>query len=140
MEKIGDKLREKRNTKGVGQKILADYLGIDTKSYSRMETGDTQPTIEKLLLLADYYGEEKTTFINSILTDDEKVVISDNKGQFVGFYIYGNILNQGISKEDKAFYIKQIEHSQAYNQILTEEIARLKEENARLRQDKTNNF
>ena len=50
------KLREIRKNRGLTQQMVADHLGCSTVVYSRYETGARQPSIEVILMLADYFG------------------------------------------------------------------------------------
>lgn len=49
------RLAELRKEKGLYQKDVAQLLGIERTTYSRYETGDTQPSHENLVKLADFY-------------------------------------------------------------------------------------
>lgn len=50
------KLREIRKNRKCTQQMVADYLGCSAVVYSRYETGVRQPSIETIILLADYFG------------------------------------------------------------------------------------
>ena len=45
---IAARLKAIRTRKGILQAAIADYLGIDKTAYSRIETGQTQLTINYL--------------------------------------------------------------------------------------------
>ncbi|GHU76015.1 hypothetical protein FACS1894188_07880 [Clostridia bacterium] len=51
----GKRLKELRKSKKVTQAQTADFLGIDARSYQRLEYGGT-PSIGTLVTLADYFG------------------------------------------------------------------------------------
>ena len=60
-------LRELRTKKGVYQKDVAKYLGVDRTTYVKYERGDSEPSIDIIKKLANYFdvtvdflvGEEK---------------------------------------------------------------------------------
>ena len=49
-------LREIRKSRNYTQQEVADYLGCSAVVYSRYETGQRQPSIDVLVLLADFFG------------------------------------------------------------------------------------
>ena len=50
------RLREIRKSRKLTQQAVADHLGCSAVVYSRYETGTRQPSIEVILMLADYFG------------------------------------------------------------------------------------
>ena len=65
-------LKELRTSKGLYQKDLAQYLGIDRTTYVKYERGDSEPNFEMIQKLADFFnvsvdyliGREKTVTSN----------------------------------------------------------------------------
>jgi transcriptional regulator with XRE-family HTH domain len=55
IQNIGQKLKAIRLTHCVSQKIVADHLGISVPGYSKIETGLTDISFNKLLQIADIY-------------------------------------------------------------------------------------
>lgn len=49
-------LKKLRMSKGVYQKEVAEYLGVDRTTYVKYERGDTEPNLEILDKLATYFG------------------------------------------------------------------------------------
>ena len=49
------KLKELRIEKGLTQKEVAKYLNIGHAAYNHYETGRSEPSIEMLIKLADYF-------------------------------------------------------------------------------------
>lgn len=49
-------LRQKMAEKGTTQKELAEFVGIRPQTLTMYCTGETQPTIEKAIKVAEYYG------------------------------------------------------------------------------------
>lgn len=50
-----DKLKELRKEKKLTQKEIAEQIGIKQNSYSDWENGKTEPSLEKLIVLADFF-------------------------------------------------------------------------------------
>jgi len=51
---LGKKIQEIRKKQGVTQEILAEFVGIDTVSLSKIETGKNYPTSENLEKICSY--------------------------------------------------------------------------------------
>ncbi len=49
------RIRELRENQDLYQRHLAEYLKVSQQTYSRYETGELEPSLEKIVLLADYY-------------------------------------------------------------------------------------
>lgn len=56
MEKFHEKLKVLRKNQGLTQKEIAEQIGIKQNSYSDWETGKTEPSLRKLLILVDLYS------------------------------------------------------------------------------------
>jgi transcriptional regulator with XRE-family HTH domain len=52
-KKIGNVLRQLRNSKGLSQEDLAAFLDISRSHIGRLETGEKQPSLKMLFRLAD---------------------------------------------------------------------------------------
>ena len=50
------RLRDLRQSQGLSQKVIADYLGCSAVVYSRYETGSREPSMDTLMRLADYFN------------------------------------------------------------------------------------
>lgn len=53
IEKISDRLRQARKSKGLQQKTMAEKLQISRAGYSRMETGKVEITTKNLVKIAE---------------------------------------------------------------------------------------
>ena len=53
---IGEKIRRRREEKGVSQDELAQYLSVNCKDVIKWETGSEYPPIELIPVLASYFG------------------------------------------------------------------------------------
>ena len=56
MSKFPSRLREIRVANKRKQREVAEYLGIKTRSYQAYEGGTRVPSIDLLIILADYFG------------------------------------------------------------------------------------
>ncbi len=61
-EKIIENLARLRKDRGLMQKDAAQALGISDKTYSKWETGETEPGLENLCRLAEFYGVAPAAF------------------------------------------------------------------------------
>ena len=102
--------REKHNK---SKEDLAKYLGIQPKAYMRYETGEREPSLEKLYKLAYLYNCKIDDFINveeNLSVDRDKVVSTkdlDNLGchhQFSHGLV--TMLTEGKSHEEMIRFIK----------------------------------
>ncbi len=50
------KLSELRNEKGLSQREIAKIFNVSQGTYNNWENGKTQPSIEQLVALADFFG------------------------------------------------------------------------------------
>lgn len=55
-ERIGTRLREARKIKGMTQKYVAEYLEIETNSYSNLERGAQPINLKRIIELCVLYG------------------------------------------------------------------------------------
>ena len=53
---IGPRIRAARLRAGLSQKELGEAVGLSHKAISTIESGSRSTTIEKLVLLADFFG------------------------------------------------------------------------------------
>lgn len=51
-----ERIRNLREDHDLKQTVLAEYLSITQRTYSRYETGERSVPVEVLAKLADYYG------------------------------------------------------------------------------------
>lgn len=65
---LKDRVRELRKQAGLSQQQLGEVLGLTHKSISMLESGDRSTTIEKLVVLAEYF-HVSTDYLLGI-TDD----------------------------------------------------------------------
>ena len=61
---LAAKLTELRQSRGISQKELADYLGITREAYSHYERSTREPNLEAIMKLVNYYGIQVSDLIN----------------------------------------------------------------------------
>jgi transcriptional regulator with XRE-family HTH domain len=67
LKKIGERIRKLRSMKGVTQENVAEELGINTSSYSKIERGETDANASRLLQIAKVLGVSITQFFEDNL-------------------------------------------------------------------------
>ena len=55
MKILGQRLKDLRKQKKVGQKEVAELLGVSLRSYQFYESGEYDPSLPNLVILADYF-------------------------------------------------------------------------------------
>ncbi len=63
---IGRVIRTHRDATGMTQATLAEAIGLEIETISRMETGKRLPTIEKLLEIADVFRIPVASFFETV--------------------------------------------------------------------------
>ncbi|WP_285824059.1 helix-turn-helix domain-containing protein [Schaedlerella arabinosiphila] len=61
---LAAKLAELRQSRGISQKELADYLGITREAYSHYERSTREPNLEVIMKLVNFYGIQVSDLIN----------------------------------------------------------------------------
>lgn len=51
---------------GLTQSVVAEYLGVSQAAYSRLETGEVEVSVLKLLELCDLYGVQAHDVIEGV--------------------------------------------------------------------------
>ena len=55
MENFSERLKTMRAVSGKRQKDIADAMGITSRAYQYYEKGTKEPTLSKIVALADYF-------------------------------------------------------------------------------------
>ena len=63
-KEFGDNLRQLRLKKGYTQEQVAKALGINRTTYTKYETGVTQPSLEQLKKLSELFEVDYNTLLN----------------------------------------------------------------------------
>ncbi len=113
MNEVKQSIRQLRKAKGISQEQLAEQLHVTRQAVSNWENGKTQPDIEMLSQIAEYfdvsverliYGKEKSKWHFSVQAHPEKAielgmiiaaVISYVEWRSVGWAILHGLLNWG---------------------------------------------
>lgn len=74
--KLSEKIYYCRKKSGKSQEALAEQLGVSRQAVSKWETGDAEPEIGKLKLLADAFG----VTVDWLLSDDEPAEETGQEG------------------------------------------------------------
>ncbi len=53
--KLSERIQEQRIEKGKTQQEMADFLGVKIRVYQYYESGGRKPTLDNLIVLADYF-------------------------------------------------------------------------------------
>lgn len=96
MKNIEKNIRKIREIKGISQEYIAIQLGISTRAYSKIETGETQLTINRLVEISKIIGVTP----QEILGFDIAMIFNNNPvSQQGGKYIaYNNTDIQQITE------------------------------------------
>ena len=74
-KKIGNNLKKIRLEKGLKQSELAELVGVEDKTISRIEVGGNYPSIDLLVRLSEALGCELVDFVNF----SDKIIDSINE-------------------------------------------------------------
>lgn len=109
-------LKKLRTDKGVFQKDVAKFLGIDRTTYVKYERGDSEPNLETLGKLATYFD----VTIDELLGRPVKPVIDLDK--FKTYHMVGDGLKGGTRmirspKDNKILYLSELAEKMEENEI-----------------------
>ena len=74
-KKIGNNLKKLRTKKGLKQSELAELVGVEDKTISRIEVGGNYPSMDLLVCLAEALNCELVDFVNF----SDKIIDSINE-------------------------------------------------------------
>lgn len=96
-------LRELRTKKGVYQKDIAKYLGVDRTTYVKYERGDSEPSIDIIKKLANYFD----VTVDFLVGKEKKANTLDEQLSGIEFALYGEIHDlTDDEKQDILSYVK----------------------------------
>ena len=61
--KFNERLKYQRESCGYTQKQMSELIGITPRSYQRYESGEREPNIETLVLIADFFKISLDTLV-----------------------------------------------------------------------------
>lgn len=101
MEGLGGRLKKLRKIKGITQSQMADYLSINSVTYSDYEREKINPDLRKILLLADFFSVT-TDFLLGVTNDDVHPMSENPKNEQIQKstpkYTPNNTPNEQINK------------------------------------------
>jgi transcriptional regulator with XRE-family HTH domain len=101
---LGSKLETLRKGMGLTQKDVADILKINRTTYTKYETGVTEPNIAALKKLTEIFGVD----LNYLLSENTGAeVLSDNTSEDVKAREFLRLFNL-LSEKDKEKLIEQM--------------------------------
>lgn len=89
------RLKQLRNARRESQQTIADAMGIDRTTYSKYETGASEPNIDMIRRLANYFGVTIDYLLEN--TDDPAHDITFDALAFIG----GTPLSEMTDQERK---------------------------------------
>jgi transcriptional regulator with XRE-family HTH domain len=105
-ERVTEKIRKLRESKRMSQENVADELGVTHSTYAKIERGEIDPNITRLVQLAKIFGIETAEFF----TSEKSGAFKDGKG------VYGSVTKDDIEKLNQSI------------QMLYSEITKLRSE------------
>ncbi|WP_019781514.1 helix-turn-helix domain-containing protein [Streptococcus sobrinus] len=109
MTVLSDRIKEMRVDSGKSKEQVATYLAVELKTYSRYETGERKPDIEKLVQLADYFYCSVDYLLGRDVVANVDTISRDQ------VYSYRDLCEKGYNGKLSHGLIKQIYDSQCYN-------------------------
>lgn len=98
------KLETFRKNKGLTQKDVADILKVNRTTYTKYETGVTEPNISALRKLSEIFEVD----LNCLLSDDEEInVVRDSDTEDEKTREFVKLFNL-LSEKDKASLLNQM--------------------------------
>lgn len=114
---IGQKIRKIRELKGFSQEYMSEKLDISQRSYSRIESNETDVKLSKLLKISDIL----TISVQKILGFDESFIFANCENA----YGASNQNNYQFSEKEREQYQNQIDHLKGEIIFLRNQIERL---------------
>lgn len=99
---LKENLKALRKNNGLTQQEIAEYLGIDTTSYGRIERGDRNLSAERLELIAKFYKVSASAILNENNNDISYSNKTDISIDFLEYLKQENqFLRNSIASKDK---------------------------------------
>ena len=119
MNTIGDRIKKAREAKNYTQEHVATMLSISQNAYSKIETGGSKVTAERLLKLAEVLDVP----VEKLICEEQKVFNFNNNEIAIGYIDHlenSDKENMKILHEQIRFQQKEIERLIALVEKLTE--------------------
>src|SRR5690606_20392706 len=113
---VGKKIKQIRELKDYTQEYMADKLGIAIRSYSKLESGETRLTVDKLYEISEILGVS----VPEILGFNVAMIFNNNPTYNKGgnFFAYNNTEVQLV----RELYEKHIQYLTEENQFLRDRL------------------
>ncbi len=119
MNRIGERIKYKRELLGMQLNDLAKRVGISSSALSQIEKAKSHPTILTLKLIAenlrtsvgDLIGENESLMNNPVFRKDE-IIISDRNSSGTEVYV---ISQQDVSKQMETLFLRFFKNSDSNN-------------------------
>lgn len=73
------RLLELRTREGLTQRDVAKALFVSQGTYNNWENGKTEPSIEQLIALSQFFGEPIDYIVNNEIENKDKIIEKQNK-------------------------------------------------------------
>ncbi len=116
---LSENLKRLRKKNGYTQLEIAEYLGIDTTNYGRMERGIRVVSAERLELLAKFYNISVDEMLGKSIQPSTQTSLEKNNYDFLEYLKKENefLRNSIISKDRQLDFL--IEITKEFNGIKT---------------------
>lgn len=94
---LADNIRNLRKAKGLTQEQFAEIMGVSLQSISRWETGVSEPNIQVIAEIADYF-ETSIDYLVGAKTDKESKELKN---------LFDDLQN-GMSKKEQLLYLREL--------------------------------
>jgi transcriptional regulator with XRE-family HTH domain len=116
---ISENLKVLRKKNGYTQQDIAEFLGIDTTSYGRIERGVRNLSADRLALLAKFYKVSVNSVLGYSGSDSTSTQNQEASAEFLEYLKQENqFLRNSISSKDKQLDFL-IELNKEYKDLLT---------------------
>ena len=100
-----EKLRLLRKERGLTNQQMADFLGVSKGSYNYYELGKTEPNIQILKKLADFFCVTVDYLIGATPKDFNGETLSEEEKDLIKFYRgIGDVERRGVLRMVQSFY------------------------------------
>jgi transcriptional regulator with XRE-family HTH domain len=99
---LKENLKTLRKKNGITQQEIAEYLGIDTTSYGRIERGVRNLSADRLELIAKFYKVSVNNLLEGINTVESTAQKQNSENDFLEYLKQENqFLRNSIASKDK---------------------------------------
>ncbi len=120
-KKLGNKLRVLREVHNYTQEYVSNVLDVAPSTYSLMEKGQAQITIERIEKLASLYKMD----ISDLLKLSDQTIIQQHFTYSNGISESVTINNNGLAEDERKMYKEVIQQLREQNNKLEEQNERL---------------